>query len=92
MILIYLLEPLLILLVLLVVITQIILPTFSGGRWFPLFRRADVHKTHLRVEEERALIEEQIETERLRLEVNLLRARLKAQTQQADQATTQEHP
>lgn len=103
MILLYLLEPLVIALIALVVISQILVPTVQGGRWFPLFRRADVHKTHLRMEEERARIEEQLETERLRLEVEALRDDLLTQSQthhtrsndgqqtQAD-PTTKEHP
>lgn len=94
MILLYLLEPLIIALIALVVISQIIVPTVQGGRWFPLFRRSDVHKTHLRVEEERARILEEIETKRLRNEVELLRHQLTPHTPptQADPTITKEHP
>lgn len=36
----------------LLVVTQIVLPAIFGGKYFPLFRRRDVHEQRVKAEEE----------------------------------------
>lgn len=70
---IYFLEYALIAFVALTAITQVILPTFTGGRMFPSFRRAEIHDKYVQAQEEIARLREQIETDELNKELNRLR-------------------
>jgi hypothetical protein len=65
-----LLEPLVTIILFVTVATQILWPALTGGRWFPAFRRHDLHKERDQVEEELAQENERREIEELRAQLD----------------------